>query len=70
MNIQPLVHLSGAIEAVLDAMVVPALIVLTAILVVATVVEIRARSRRRGTQTATTGPSATQRWNRARGAEA
>lgn len=70
MRIDPLVYVSRAIDAALEAVMVPAVILLAAVLVIAATMEIRARWRRGGSQAATTMPTAARRGNRARGAEA
>ena len=70
MRIEPLAYLSRAIDAALEAVMVPAVILLAAVLVIAATVEIRARWRRGGPQATTTMATASRRGNRARGAEA
>ncbi len=63
-------YLSRAIEAALEAVMVPAVILLAAVFVIAAAVEIGARWRRGRPQTATKMPTTARRGNRARGAEA
>lgn len=70
MSIDPLVHVSRAIDAALEAVMVPAVILLAVVLVIAATVEIRARWRRGLPRAVAKMPTAPRRGNRARGAEA
>ena len=63
-------YLSRAVEAALEAVTVPLVILLAAVFVIAAAVEIRDRWRRRRPQTATRMPKAARRGARPRSAEA
>ena len=69
MNTNPLIYLSRAIDAALEAVLVPAVIVVAVVFVIVLTTEIRSRWRRGGSQNARMMP-AVRRGSRARGAEA
>ena len=71
MNTNPLIYLSRAIDAALEAVMVPAVILLAVVFIIVATTEIRARWRRGGSYDATTRMlTATRRRSQTRGAEA